>query len=165
MSNQDIDSVIGSLTPVNKNARYARQDCDILFNEDDGKNGKFKVSDSLFRRLNLNHNGFQLLVGNGEVYAAIVPNEEAVTYAGRPDSENKSKKFASTVMRETLEENDMDGEKFWLSYVGEKDGIEYYRVTDEEPQDSGQQVEQKEEAPVSNDVGSFEENATEDSSL
>ena len=147
--NNDFNNVFDELTPLSKSNTYARQDCDLLYNPEKGKHGKFEVSKALFRRLNLNDHGFHVLTGNGEAYIGIVPNENAIVYAGRPDADNKTREFAATELRDSLNDEGMEGNKFWFEWAGEKDEVEYYRLTTEELTDSADEA--GEEVPVSDE--------------
>lgn len=130
----NFDNIFDSLTPLKQNSRYAKQDCDLLFNPEKGTNGKFEVSDSLFRKLDLNNNGFVVMTGNKRAFVGIFPNEEAITYAGRSDSENKSDEFTSTTMKDSLDAVGLEGNKYWLTFAGTKDGVDYYEIVATEPE-------------------------------
>lgn len=135
----NFDSIFDDLTPVTKNNRYAKQECDLLFDPEKGSNGKFVVSESLYHRLDLNNNGFLALTGKGKVFVGVVPNENAVTYAGRADSENKSDEFTSTELRDRLNDVGMEDNKFWLTFAGTKDDTDYYEVVDYDPENANEQ--------------------------
>jgi len=149
----NFNNIFDDLTPLKQNARYATQSCDLFFNPEKGKNGKFEVSDALFRKLDLNNNGFVVVTGHGRAFVGIVPNEQAITYAGRTDSENKSDEFTSTTMREALEAIGLEGNMYWLTKAGTKDGVDYYEIVTTDPKasqeaevESGDQ--EQEDAPV-----------------
>jgi len=131
----NFDNIFEELTPLKKNSRYATQDCDLLYNPEKGTSGKFEVSDELFRRLDLNNHGFVVLTGKGKAFVGIVPNEDAITYAGRTDSENKSDEFTSNTMKEALDAVGLEGNKYWLTHAGTKDNTEYYQVVTSDPND------------------------------
>lgn len=130
----NFNNIFDNLTPLKQNSRYAKQDCDLLFNPEKGTNGKFEVSDSLFRKLDLNNHGFVVMTGQGRAFVGIVPNEEAITYAGRSDSENKSDEFTSTTMKDALDAVGLEGNKYWFEKAGTKDGVDYYEIVTTEPE-------------------------------
>lgn len=154
----NFDNIFNELTPVTKNNRYAKQECDLLFDPEKGANGKFVVSESLYRSLDLNNHGFLALTGKGRVFVGIVPNENAVTYAGRTDSESKSDEFTSTEFRDRLTDVGMDGNEFWLSFAGTKDDIDYFEVVDYDPSKAEQQDELlAEDRPVETETATLEQ--------
>jgi len=130
----NFDNIFNDLTPVSKNNRYAKQECDLLFDPEKGSNGKFVVSKSLFHRLDLNDHGFIAMTGRGRAFVGVVPNEDAVTYAGKASSDNKTDEFTSTELRDRLNDVGMEENKFWLSFAGTKDNTDYYEIVDEDPE-------------------------------
>lgn len=156
-SNDKFNTVFNNLTLVKQNSRNTLQDCDLFFNEQKGKNGKFIVSDFIFTKLDLNNNGFLLLIGKDCAFVGVVPNDEAITYTGRLGATVKAHEFTSTQMKTSLDAIGITGNKYWLKYAGTKDNIDYYEIVNHNPKEHTSYPENKQEIVVDEDERSYTE--------
>lgn len=113
------------LTKIDTNARRGgNQNFDLYH---DAESNEFTVSDSFYAQANMNVNGFTAHVGNGNVYLSVQSNEDSVSYKGR-EGFDKGVKFKSTNMSEVMDKLNLV-ENLSLEFVAEKDGKDFYRVS------------------------------------
>jgi hypothetical protein len=92
------------------------------------KYGKWRVRDVVFAKLDLNNNGFNLMLHpTGAVVLQLVPENDAQLLRRRGNAANKGVEFTSSTLRTLLDTSGFVGvNDFQITPLGEKDGFQFF---------------------------------------
>jgi len=116
---------LNKLAPVRANKR-SELSYDLQYRP---KYGKWRVTDLVFAQLDLNNNGFNLMLHpDGVIVLQLVPEANAQLVKRRSNASNKGLEFTSGSLRTLLDHKFSGVNDFQLTDVGEMDGNRFFAV-------------------------------------